>query len=120
MRRELSLRGVSEAIARTLHNLGYIYKAMGQYMDAEDYYKQSLAMYRELSPDSHSQTIASILDTLGDIRKAENSNWQARKYYKQALSMYDQAEPTRPLRITAIQDKPEDLKTHKTRKCSIL
>ena len=77
-------------------------------------------MYRELSPDSHSQTIDSILDTLGDIRKAESSNRHARKYCKQALSMYDQAKPASPLRITAIQDKLEALKTHKTRRCTIL
>ena len=120
MYRELSQSGVSEAIACVLNNLGSNYKAMGQNSDAEEYYKQALAMYGELLSDSHRQTIASILHNLGDIKKAENSNQHVRKYYKQALSMYDQAEPTSPLHIPAIQDKLEGLKTHKTRRCTIL
>ena len=120
MYRELSQSGVSEAIACVLNNLGSNYKAMGQNSDAEEYYKQALAMYGELLSDSHRQTIASILHNLGDIKKAENSNQHVRKYDKQALSMYDQAEPTSPLHIPAIQDKLEGLKTHKTRRCTIL
>ena len=60
-----------EAIKSYLLNaIGLNYKAMGQYSDAEDYYKESLAMYRKLSQSGVSEDIAIILNNLGIIYKA--------------------------------------------------
>ena len=75
---------IDAAKSYLLNSIGFNYNAIGQYSDAEDYYKQSLAMYGELSQSGVSEDIANILYNLGINYHELEQYSNAEDYYIQA------------------------------------
>src|SRR5258705_402071 len=63
MQRRL-LRGGHPSVARSLNNLGALYKSEGKYAAAEPLYKDALAMRQRLFKDDHPE-VAQCLNNLG-------------------------------------------------------
>jgi CHAT domain-containing protein len=74
--------GNKKGISNNLGNLGLVYRNLGLYPKAIDYYQQSLVIFRELGDK---KGISKSLSNLGVVYKNLGQYQEARDYYQQSL-----------------------------------
>lgn len=77
--------------ANTLNNLGNLYKAKNQFLEAELVYTQALQIRKELAlqyPQSYLPSVAATLNNLGNLHRDKSQFFKAEEEYTEALEIY--------------------------------
>jgi tetratricopeptide (TPR) repeat protein len=69
-----------------LHNLAYVYKAMGKYDQAEPLYQRDLAMTEKALGNDH-PSVATTLNNLARLYESQGNNDQAERLYQRSLEI---------------------------------
>lgn len=83
---------LKEKMAIALRFLGLAHGMQKDNATAENYYRQSIALFRRLSNNTgkYAPNIGAAYNYIGDIRRAENDLSEALQYYEKAINLYTQ------------------------------
>ena len=74
-------------LAKSIHNLGLIYKLSGKLADAEPLYREVIAMRRQLNRGQDEQELARSINNLGLLLQAQGKFADAEPHLREALAM---------------------------------
>jgi tetratricopeptide (TPR) repeat protein len=97
-----------------LHNLGWVYSALGDKNKAKEFLEKALEMYRKTLPDNH-KSIADTLHNLGLVYSDLGDKIKAKEFYEKALEIYSKTLPENHPSIKRTLNNLESLKS-----CSIM
>ena len=86
-------------VARTLNNLGILYRVTGRLAEADKAYNEALTIRRELAahdPAAYRPVVANTLNNLGALYSGTGRLAEADKAYSEALTIRRGAPPTIP------------------------
>ena len=79
--------GDKQGMAKTINNIGNIYKDQGDNPKALEYYQRSLKIYQEIGDK---QGMAKTINNIGIIYKAQDDNPKALEYYQRSLKISEE------------------------------